>query len=371
MTNMAKSISIAGTSKSIGGRDVFFIAEIGKNFIQTLEERSVAEYLENAKKLVKAAKEAGADAVKFQTHEIEDEQLNINVVSPHFKGADRVSWITRNIEATPRETFWQPLKAYCDEIGILFFSTPMSRKAAMKLEKVGVPLWKVGSGDVQDYVTLDFIFSTKKPVIISSGMVSLKELDEVIAHIQANKAPLVVLYCISQYPAPKEYFNLSTVEYLTEKYPEVVVGFSDHSLGDEVALAAVKLGAKVIEKHFSFGRELWGADHKVSMTPEEFATMVGAVKSGAYKNADTSAYYGRKDKELEGANNQFRPYFNKSLMAGTDIPAGATITREMVFAMRPKMYAKGLPAEDFPRVLGKIVKKSLVKYDPITEGVFE
>src|SRR3989338_11093256 len=101
---------------------VFVIAEIGKNFIQTEEERPVSEYLENAKALVKAAKEAGADAVKFQTHHVEDEQLNINVVSPHFKGSDRYSWVSRNTEATPRNEFWKPLKAYCDEIGIIFFS---------------------------------------------------------------------------------------------------------------------------------------------------------------------------------------------------------------------------------------------------------
>ena len=166
---MAKPIPIPGSPKAFG-EGVFFIAEIGKNFIQTEEERPVAEYLLNAKKLVKAAKEAGADAVKFQTHEVEDEQLNIDITSPHFKGADRYSWITRNMEATPIDTFWKPLKKYCDETGILFFSTPMSRKAAMKLQEVGVPFWKVGSGDAQDYVTLDFMFSTKKPIIISTGM---------------------------------------------------------------------------------------------------------------------------------------------------------------------------------------------------------
>ena len=359
-------IPIPGASKTFG-EGIFFIAEIGKNFIQTEGERPVAEYLENAKKLVKAAKEAGADAVKFQTHEVEDEQLNLNIVSPHFKGADRYSWITRNMQATPLDEFWKPLKKYCDEQGIIFFSTPMSRKAAMKLQEVGVPFWKVGSGDVQDYVTLDFMFSTKKPIIISSGMVSLQELDEVIKHIRENGAPLVVLYCISQYPAPKEYFNLGTIEYLTEKYPEVVIGFSDHSLGDEVALAAVQLGAKVVEKHFSFGRDLWGADHKVSMTPEEFKGMVEKVRSGACQNVDAAPYYGRKDKELEGANNQFRPYFNKSLMAGKDIPTGAAITRDMVFAMRPKMYANGLPAEEFPRVLGKKTARALQKFEPITE----
>src|SRR3989344_8415835 len=106
---MAMRIPIPGTNKTFG-EGIFFIAEIGKNFIQTEGERPVAEYLQNAKELVLAAKEAGADAVKFQTHEIEDEQLNLNIVSPHFKSADRYSWVTRNMNATPLDEFWKPLK---------------------------------------------------------------------------------------------------------------------------------------------------------------------------------------------------------------------------------------------------------------------
>ncbi|MCI0532816.1 N-acetylneuraminate synthase family protein, partial [bacterium] len=192
-------ISIPGTKKTLGGEAVFFIAEIGKNFIQTEEERPIAEYLENAKALVDAALDADADAVKFQTHELEDEFLQgLTVVSPHFKGSDRVKWITRNMNATPLHEFWEPLKKYCDERGIIFFSTPMSRKAAEKLHKLGVPLWKIGSGDVQDYVTLDFLIETGKPIIISSGLVSLAELDEIVSHIRGKGAPLAVLYCISQ-----------------------------------------------------------------------------------------------------------------------------------------------------------------------------
>src|SRR3989338_5902082 len=107
--------------KSGSGGPVFIAADIGKNFIQTEAERPVSEYLENAKALVRAAKEAGADAVKFQTHNVTDEQLAVEVISPHFKGSDRLSWVTRNTKATPLEEFWNPLKAYCDEIGIVFF----------------------------------------------------------------------------------------------------------------------------------------------------------------------------------------------------------------------------------------------------------
>lgn len=351
--------------------NVFVIAEIGKNFIQTEEEKSTAEYLENAKKLVLAAKEAGADAVKFQTHEVEDEQLNIDIVSPHFKGSDRYSWVTRNTKATPLEDFWKPLKEYCDEKGIIFFSTAMSRKAAQKLNQVGVPFWKVGSGDVQDYVMLDFMADTAKPIIISTGMVSLAELDEIVKFLRSKNCPIVILYCISQYPAPAEYFNLSTIEYLKEKYPDAVIGFSDHSLGFEISLAAVKLGAKVIEKHFSFSRDLWGADHKVSMTPEEMKEMVENIRSGNLDKINAGKYYGFKEKELEGANNKFRPYFNKSLMAGADIPVGAILTKEMIFAMRPKMYAGGLDSNKFYEIIGKRTVKDLKKYDPINYDILE
>ena len=357
---------------SIGGDRVFFIAEIGKNFIQTEEDRPVEEYLENAKKLVVAAKEAGADAVKFQTHEVTDEQYNVDVTSPHFKAKDRLSWVTRNTKATPVEEFWKPLKAYCDEVDITFFSTPMSRAAAMKLDEVGVPLWKVGSGDVQDHVTMSYLAKTGKPVIISTGMVSLKELDEVVGYMQGKGIPTVVLYCISQYPCPPEEFNLATLEDFQEKYPDVVIGFSDHSVDShEVDLAAIKLGAKVVEKHFSFDRELWGADHKASVLPHEFKQMVDDTRSGKYEEVEVEKFYGTKGRELEGAKNIYRPYFNKSLVAGCDIPAGTVITEEMVYAMRPKMHVPGDAADRLHDLVGKKVKVTLKRYDPLTVEVAE
>jgi len=347
--------------------DVFIIADIGKNFIQTEEGKSVDEYLRNAKDLVDAAKNAGVDAVKFQTHEVEDEQMDIDITSPHFQGSDRYSWVSRNTEITPLEEFWKPLKKYCDECGIVFFSTPMSRKAAEKLDEVGVPFWKVGSGDVQDYIMLDFIISTGKPIIISTGMVSLNELNKVVEYITSKNSPLIVFYCVSQYPCPLEEFNLGTIEYLKEKYPDVVIGFSDHSLGYDASLAAIKLGAKVMEKHFSLSRDLWGADHKVSMTPDEMKEMVDKIKNNDFKNIDESTFFGEKEKELEGANNKFRPYFNKTLVSGTNIPAGGVITKEMVFAMRPKMYINGLSSDRLEDIVGRRAKKDLKKYEPILE----
>src|SRR3989338_3780089 len=356
---------------------VFVIAEIGKNFIQTEEEKPVSEYLENAKALVRAAKESGADAVKFQTHNVEDEQLNVHVVSPHFRGADRYSWALRNDRSTPLDKFWKPLKEYCDEIGIIFHSTPMSRGAAMKLNELGAELWKVGSGDILDFVTLDYIAKTGKPVIISSGMSTLEELDKSINFLKNRGANVVLLHCVSKYPCPPEELNLATINFLSERYG-IPTGFSDHSIDFDSALAAVALGANVIEKHFSFSRTLWGADHKVSMTPEEMKAMVAGIreiegdpskKDEYLKKEIVQKGMGKGEKFLQDDEAVFRPYFRKSLMAGQDIPAGTVVVAQMLYAMRPQMYAGGLPSERYEEVIGKKLKKDLKKFDPITEDV--
>jgi len=353
---------------------VFIVAEIGKNFIQTEEERPVAEYLENAKSLVRTAKEAGADAVKFQTHNAEDEQLPVNIVSPHFKGADRYSWVLRNANATPINEFWKPLKDYCDSLGIIFFSTPMSRGAAKKLNEVGVGFWKVGSGDILDFVTLDYLASTKKPIIISSGMSLLPELDLAIDFLKRRNAEIVLLHCVSKYPCPPEDLNLATIGFLRKRY-NITIGFSDHSLGIDSALAAVALGAQVIEKHFSFSRNLWGADHKVSMTPEELKALVSGIrefeanpsKKEEYLNKEiVKSGMGNGAKILQEDEAGFRPYFRKSLMAACDIPAGTVLAADMLYAMRPQQYAGGLPSEKYEEVIGKKTVQALKKYDPIT-----
>lgn len=355
-------------------KKVFIIAEIGKNFIQTQEERPIIEYLENAKVLVQAAKESGADAVKFQTHHVEDEQLNITVVSPHFKGADRYSWVTRNANATPLNEFWRPLKAYCDEVGIIFHSTPMSRGAAQKLNQLDVAFWKVGSGDILDFVLLDYIASTKKPIIISSGMSTLEELDMSIDFLKRRNAEIILLHCVSKYPCPPEELRLGTMDMLHKRY-EVIVGFSDHSIGIDSALAAVALGARVVEKHFSLSRDLWGADHKISMTPDEMKQLVDGIRTMEQNPARKREYLekdivkrgmGSGEKVLQEDEAVFRPYFRKSLMASRDISAGTVLTSDDIYAMRPQQFAGGLPSEHYESILGKHTAVQLKKFDPIT-----
>ena len=365
-----KTIIIPGTGKTLGGEEVFFVAEVGKGFIQTKENRPRAEYLTNAKRLIDAAVVAGADAVKFQTHEVSDEQADISVTSPHFKGAERYAWVKRNTEATPL-SFWQELKNYADRKNVIFFSTAMSRAAAQKLSQVGVSLWKVGSGDAEDFLMLDHMVETGLPIIISTGMVSFVELDKIVNYFKKHQTPLAILYCVSEYPCPPEKFNLASIERIKEKYPEVVVGFSDHSVGDlNPVLAAVKVGARIVEKHFSLSRDLWGSDHKVSMTPAEFAEMVKKVRAGEHKKVAHQKFYGDKKRELDGATNQFRPYFKKSLVAARVIKKGEKITKNMIHALRPAFHLKGLPSRDFHKVVGRKVIRQIKKGEPLTNKIF-
>lgn len=360
------------------GQPVFLIAEVGKNFIQSEEGREVEDYVANAIALAKAAKEAGADAVKFQTHVLEDEQADIDVTAPHFKGLDRYRWVKRNQEATPLEGFWKPLKRACDELGIVFFSTPMSRAAAHKLAAVEPALWKVGSGDLLDFVLLDYLRRSGKPIIISSGMSTLEEVDEAMAFLKEKTDKLALLHCVSRYPCPPEDLNLRTVPFLAKRYG-VATGFSDHSITIESSIAAVALGATVIEKHFSFGRDLWGSDHKVSLLPAEMADLAVGIRriqsDPEYRRSildgeTVKRAMGTEDKILEEDEAVFRPLFRKTLCAAQDLPAGTIIEPEHLYAMRPQAHLAGLPSEAYPHVLGRTLKRSVQRKTPITEEDF-
>ena len=351
----------------------FIVAEVGKGFIQTEEDQTPEVYLKNAKELARLAKENGADAVKFQTHTVEDEQANINVVAPHFKGADRYNWVKRNTLATP-VWFWRELKKYCDEIGVVFFSTPMSRGAAQLLSEVGVDLWKVGSGDILDFVMLDYLASTQKPIIISAGMSTLEEVDLAVDFLKKRNADFILMHCVSKYPCPPEELQLQTVNFFKQRY-NVPIGFSDHSIGIDSALAAAALGAQVIEKHFSLNRDLWGSDHKVAMTPLELAALVKGIRELEYNPSKKEEYLakdavkaglGEPIKILQEGEAQFRPFFRKTLVALRDIPAGSKITSDMIGAMRPQAHLAGLPSEKYEEVLGKTSKTDVVKYQPIS-----
>lgn len=353
------------------------VAEIGKNFIQTKTSQPVSVYLRNAKRLVDAAKRAGADAVKFQTHRVEDEQLPVKTVSPHFRSADRYRWVRRNTRATPLDKFWRPLKQYCDRQGVMFISTPMSRGAAQLLEQINPPVYKIGSGDILDFVLLDFVARTGKPIILSSGMSTLAELGQSVKFIRKKNKQLTLMHCVSQYPCPPKRLNLATIKFLKKQF-KLPVGFSDHSLNVESAVAAAALGATVIEKHFTLNRKWFGADHRVSLLPDEFRKMATEIRNlgkrpaGSQRiitRAAVQGMLGRPAKFLQAGEKKFRPLFRKTLVAAADLPVGARLTADRLYAMRPQKYADGLKSEEYESVLGKTVIKDLKKYQPINNKV--
>ena len=250
-----------------------FIAEAGKNFIMKDKDD---DYLGNAKNLIKIAKESGADIVKFQCHVFEDEQK--------FRHPDRHEWIKFNESITTAQ-FWKELKQYCDEMEIEFMCTPMSKMAAEKINSL-VRRWKIGSGNVTDIDLLHFIAETGKPVILSTGMSTQKEVENALEILKNNEVSL--FYCKSIYPCPIEKIDFLAMhamkDYFKKKFQNVKrIGFSDHTLEITTPMMAVIEGeAEIIEKHFTLDKKAFGPDHRFSLEPNELKLAIKLVRD--YEN---------------------------------------------------------------------------------------
>ncbi len=244
---------------------VEYIAEIGKNFIDsTRDNQTVEECLLIAKRMVFQAKQSGATVAKFQAHVFEDEQKKRDI--------SRNYWTAMNEAATPIR-FWYNLKTYCDGIGIELLITPMSKMAAQKVNEF-VKRWKVSSADIVDEELIKYLKETGKPIIISTGMSTEDQIETVVKYL-GNQIELIN-YCVSIYPCPVYKINFERmIELMTYTKP---VGFSDHSLSIEAPALAVRMGAVAIEKHFTLDRNAYGPDHKVSLLPNEFKQMVDLCK---------------------------------------------------------------------------------------------
>ena len=340
------------SNKSIGNNfQCFIIAEGCDNHMGDLEV---------AREMSLRAKLSGADAIKFQHHLPDEEMLKNIHLSDNFE-EPLYDFLLKNALKIDDHI---ALKSFCDEIGIIFFSTPMSKKAAQKLNELGVELWKVGSGDILDFVTLDYIASTGKPIIFSSGMSTEEETEMSLNFLRKRGAEVALLHCVSKYPCPPEELNLGTIKHFQKKYPTLIIGFSDHSVGIDSALAAVVMGARIIEKHFSFDREHWGSDHKVSLLPEELKKLVDGTRM-------LEKSMGVQENLLQEGESVFRPLFRKTLVASQDLREGTIITADMLYAMRPQAHLNGLPSEKYEEVVGKRLKEDLRKFDPISKELLE
>ena len=330
------------------GHPVYIIAEMSANHHQEFAQ---------AVRILEAAKAAGADAVKLQTYTADT--LTIDCEKEWFRIRGTI-WAGKNLHQLYREAFtpweWQPkLKERADQLGIDLFSTPFDATAVDFLEQMAVPAHKVASFEVVDLPLLRKIGATGKPVIMSTGMASLAEIDEAVRTLrEAGSAGVALLKCTSAYPAPPEAMNLRTILHLAEAFG-VPAGLSDHTLGIAAPVAAVALGAAIIEKHCTLERAAGGPDSGFSLEPHEFAAMVAAVREAEKALGKVSYELTEKERESRA--------FRRSLFAVQDIPAGSLFTAENLRSIRP---AYGLAPKYLGNILGRRATRDIPRGTPIS-----
>jgi N-acetylneuraminate synthase len=319
------------------GCPALVVAEIGNN-----HDGSVRQ----AEQLIDAAAEAGADAVKFQTHIAEAEMLPSTPTPPHF---DEPRYqFTQRMELSLDDH--RRLRARATEHGLVFFSSPFSVEAVELLEKVDVPLYKIASGEVTNPPLLAAVAATGKPVLVSSGMSSLDDLERAVDVFRAAGSDVLLLQCTSRYPCPPEDVNLRAMATLRERLG-VEVGLSDHTSDIYTSIAAVALGAVCIERHFTLSKRLYGPDHHASLVPEELARLVEGIRQ-------VEAALGSGEKLRDPELDPVRATFEKSVVTRCRIPAGATIVSEMLTTKRP---GTGIAAARLGDVIGRTAARDLAE----------
>ena len=303
------------------GHPVFIIAELSANHLQKFDL---------AVDTIRAIKASGADAVKLQTYT--PDTMTIDIDNEYFWIKQGTILDGKTLYQLYQEAYtpweWQPkLKEIAEDMGLICFSTPFDRSAVDFLEKVGVPAYKVASFEITDIPLIEYIASKGRPVIISTGIATLSDIEEAVSVCnRMGNNQIALLKCTSAYPAPPEEINLKTIPNLAETF-QAVVGLSDHTLGISAPIASVALGARIIEKHFILDRKLGGPDAPFSLEPEEFKEMVKAVR-------EVEAAMGEVSYELSGRTKKSRE-FARSLFITKDIKAGKKITEEYVRSIRP------------------------------------
>lgn len=336
------------------GEPVFVIAEAGVNHDGELDL---------AFRLVDAAAEVGADAVKFQTFVAE------SVLTATAEKADYQKTTTgaqeSQLEMVKRlelsfEDF-RKLKNYCDSRGIMFLSTPFDFASVDFLDELGVAGFKISSGDLTNHPLLRQVAAKRRPVILSTGMSDMDEVGEALEVLRsAGNEQVILLQCVTNYPAAAEDVNLKAMLSMRSAF-DVNVGYSDHTLGIDVPLGAVALGACVIEKHFTLDKNATGPDHRASLEPDEFKTMIEGIR-----RVEAALGSGIKIPPASEASNA--AVARRSIVAARDIGRGTTITSEEIAFKRP---GTGLPPKMVDQVLGKIARIDVPAGTLLTMDMFD
>ena len=336
--------------KIIGpNQPTFIIAEAGSNHNRDLNQ---------AKKLIDVAAEAGADAVKFQTFTAEQIAANtsheIMKLGNEYEGVPTLYHLYKGLEL-PRE--WQKeLMEYSEEKGIIFLTTPFDYQAVEEIEKLGIPAYKIASFEIVDLPFLRYVAKKGKPVILSTGMASLGEIEEALEVIYfTGNRQVALLHCGISYPMPLGDVNLAVMDTIHTAF-QVPIGYSDHSLGITVPIAAVARGAKIIEKHFTLDKNLKGPDHKFALNPDELKAMVRGIR-------EVERCIGSSVKRLADSEMIHYQRGRRSIFAATDISCGTEIKKEMLAVLRPGV---GLHPRYLELVVGRKATTDIKKHEPIT-----
>ena len=345
---MVKSIAIDG--KKIGvEHQVYTIAEMSANHNQNFDI---------AVKIIKAAKEAGADAVKLQTYT--PETITIDCDNQYFQIGTENIWAGQSLYGLYKNAYtpwdWHPkLKKVAEDVGITLFSSPFDSSSVDFLEKMNVPAYKIASLEIIDIPLLKKIAKTGKPVIMSCGMANLSEIEEAVYTLKNNGCiELILLKCSSAYPAPAEEMNLLTIPHLSEAFC-LPVGLSDHTLGIAVPIAAVALGACVIEKHFCLSRDLPGPDSTFSLEPHEFKEMVTAIRTA--KKSLGKITYKPSSKEIDNR------VYRRSIFVVKDTKKGELFSIDNVRSIRP---GYGLHTRYLEDIVGKKAEFDIKRGTPLS-----
>lgn len=341
-----------GLKKIGSGEPCFIIAEMSGNHNQSYD-RALA--------IIDAAADVGVDAIKIQTYTADT--LTINSDKEYFQVKVNEAWSGKTLYQLYQEACtpwdWQPkLKKYAEARGLLFFSTPFDNTAVDFLENLSVDLYKIASFETGDIELLQKVGSTGKPVIVSRGMTSEKDLDLTLKTLKDAGAPAVaVLHCISSYPADPNQMNLITIPDIVKRF-NVVAGLSDHSLdslGITVPLVSVVLGASIIEKHFTLNRADGGPDADFSLEPKEMKQLVKSIR-------EAEAALGRPTYDI-GVKESENKVFKRSIFVVRDVKQGEQFTRENIRVIRP---GYGLAPKELLNVLGKRAMQDIERGTPLS-----
>ncbi len=325
-------------------KGLFFIAEIGLNHNGDLD---------TAKKMIDAAKEAGASAAKFQSIRA-DKLVSPKVFSEPinnfgFKNVKNVGDFWKKVSID--EKFHYSIYNHCNDIGIEFMSTPFDFQNADLLEQIGVKRFKVASGDLTFFPLLKHLAKKNKPIILSTGASEMNEIEMAVKYIQKYSSNILsILHCVSLYPTKCELANLNSINIISEKF-NTEVGFSDHTIGWHTAIAAIAKGATIIEKHFTIDNNLPGPDQAQSSTPEEFKKIV------KYGNLIFQSII-ENNRKISSEEKEVLFGMRRSIVARKDIKSGTKLTESDLDYKRPGF---GISPIHYTDLLGKIVKKSISK----------